>query len=153
MFDNLEEIKENKVHKSMLKVLDGKRVLFLENDYGLFDTAGNFEKWLRENKVQYNALFNLSELDNLKYIKDMINYFDVIAFETTWTYEISQQIKAHVAQMKTKKIIVECYTSKPTWSFQPKGVIHDVYVLDSFSSDMDDWKFKKLRLTKGIWEK
>ena len=147
----LKEIKNNSIHKSMLKAFSGKDILFLENDNGLFDSAGSFEIWLIENKIKYNVLYNVSELP-LEYIKGQIECADVIAFETTWTYKISKDIKEFLISYKRKKLVVECYIDKPTWCRKPVGVIHDMYVLGSYGDDMDEWYFKKLRINKGTWE-
>jgi hypothetical protein len=147
----LKEIKNNVVNKSMLKVLRNKNILFLENDNSLHDAVGNFETWLVENKVRNNVLYDVQHL-SLDYIKGQIDYADVIAFQTTWTYEVSQTLREYLTKLKNKKIIIECYISEPTWWRKPKGVIHDIYVLHSAMEDMDDWDFKKLRLNKAIWE-
>ena len=58
----LEEIKNNNIHKSMLKVFEGKRVLFLENSNTLHDDIGNLEIWLREKKIEFNALYDVGKL-------------------------------------------------------------------------------------------
>jgi len=148
----LQEIKNNKVHKDMLKLFAGKRILFLENSNSLHVGVGNFEIWLRENKMEFNALFDVGSL-SMDYIKGQIEYFDVIAFQTTWTYEVSRNISEFLKKSKDKKIIVEsCIGKDPTWFYKPKGVVHDMYMLQPFSEDMDDWEFKKLRLNKATWE-
>ena len=69
----LEEIKHNNIHNEILKVFSGKRVLFLENDFGLYHADGNLEIWLIENKIQYNVLFNVREL-NIEYIKKQLGH-------------------------------------------------------------------------------
>jgi hypothetical protein len=147
----VKDIKNNDVHKAMLKLFEGRNVLFLENDNGLHNAVGNLEIWLMENKIKYNALYSVGDL-SLEYIKGQIDYADIIAFETTWTYEISRKIEEYLTKSKDKKIIVECYISEPSWWRKPKGVVHDMYALASNEEDMDDWEFKKLRLNKALWE-
>jgi hypothetical protein len=147
----LQEIKDNAVHKSLLKVFKGQRILFLENGDYMDDCVGNFHIWVRENKIEHNTLFDIRKLD-MEYIKNQINNFDVIAFQTTWTYEVSHKLSEYIQKLKDKKIVVECYIKEPTWFYKPKGVVHDVYVLHS-DEDMDTWEFNKLRINKPIWEK
>ena len=147
----LQDIKQNEVHKSLIKTFNGRRILFLENDNTLSNAVGNFEIWLRENKMEFNSLFDIRALP-LEYIKEQISWFDVIAFETTWTYEISGTIREFLTKSKDKKTILECYICDPTWWRKPKGVIHDMYVLKSSDEDMDMWNFDKLRINKATWE-
>lgn len=147
----LKEIKNNDIHKSMLKVFEGKRVLFLENSCTLHDDIGNLEIWLREQKMEFNALYDVGKLP-LDYIAKQISYYDIIAFQTTWTYEVSRNIEEFLTKYKTKKTIVECYISEPSYFKKPKGVVHDMYVLSPGDDDMDEWEFKKLRINKATWE-
>lgn len=147
----LTEIKNNKVHKSLLKLFDGQRILFLENDNGLYNSVGNFETWLVENKIRYNALFDVSNL-SMDYIKGQIEWANIIVFETTWTYEVARNIENFLTAYKDKKIIMECYIHEPSWWRKPKGVIHDMYVLQSSGNDMDDWNLDKLRVNKATWD-
>lgn len=148
----LKEIKDNAVNKKLKKLLVGKRVLFLENDFGHYHADGNFEIWLMENKIQYNSIFGISSV-NMEYIIEVINHFDVIAFETTWTYEISQKIKEYLMKSRSKKIIIECFIgSEPSWYYKPKGIVHDLYTIGSGDEDMDNWDFYKLRVNKPYWE-
>lgn len=149
--ERVKEIKNNVVHKSMLKLFSGKDILFLENDNRLHGPVGNLEIWLIENKIKYNSLFNVSDL-SMEYIKGQIAYADIIAFETTWTYEVSKNIEKFLTLSKDKKIIVECYICDPSWYYKPKGVVHDMYVLDSYGDEMDNWELKKLRINKATWE-
>ena len=147
----LEEIKNNNIHKSMLKVFEGKRVLFLENSNTLHDDIGNLEIWLREQKIEFNALYDVGKL-SLDYIANQISYYDIIAFQTTWTYEVSKKLEEFLIKYKTKKTIVECYICDPSYYKKPKNVIHDIYVLKPGDDDMDEWKFQKLRINKATWE-
>jgi hypothetical protein len=147
---DLEEIKDNEVHKNLLKTFKNKRILFLENDYTMNHSVGYFWRWCKENKVEYNCLFNVSKLP-ADYIMEQVEWFDVIAFETQWVYEVSETLHKLISAMKDKKIVLECHTGDPTWFRKPK-VVHDVYILKSWTGDMDDWKFHKLRLNKAYWE-
>lgn len=150
MYDTVEEFKDNEINKQLLKTFKGKRVLFIENDFTMHNSVGNFWRWCIENKIEYNCLFNVSKLP-LEYTTEQLKWFDVIAFQTQWVYEVSHKLHEIVSNMKDKKIVVECYIGDPTWYVKPK-VVHDVYILKSHGDDMDDWKFRKLRLKKAIWE-
>lgn len=146
----VKEFKLNDTHKKMLKVFSGRRVLFLENDYTMHDSVGNFWLWCRENKIEHNCLYNVGKLP-VDYILEQLDWFDVIAFQTQWVSEKSHLLKEAISKLKDKKIVVECYISQPTWFYKPK-VVHDVYVLDSHDEDMNEWGLKKLRINKPIWE-
>lgn len=146
----VEEFKNNNVNKQMLKTFANKRVLFLENDFTMHNSIGNFWLWCREHKIEHNCLYNIAKLP-LEYTLEQIEWFDVIAFQTQWVYEISKQLETALTKSKDKKIIVECYISEPSWYRKP-NVVHDVFVLDSHYYDMDTWKFNKLRLKKAYWE-
>jgi hypothetical protein len=145
--DSKREMEETPIYKAavkMLKLLSGKRILFLESDFTLNHSVGNFHKWCIENKMDHNSLYNISGLP-IEYIMEQIDWFDVIAFETTWTYNISHLLKERVSNLRTKKIIIECYIYEPTWIRKPK-VIHDVYILKASDDDLAEWEFDKLKI-------
>ncbi len=62
-----------------------------------------------------------------EYIIKQIDWFDVIVYQTTWTYEISHAIAEYLRNSNEKKIIVECYMSEPSFYRKPKGIVHDMY--------------------------
>ena len=139
------EIINNKVNKNMLKLFKGKRILFLENDYSLPEDSGeNLARWLIEQKIEHNALYNLEALP-FDYIMDQIQWFDVIVFETTWTYDIAKKLFDAITKMSRKKIFVEVYIDKPSWYRKPKGIVHDLYIIQTYGISMNDWKFEKLK--------
>lgn len=149
----VKEIKDNDVNKKLLKLLKGRRVLFLENDFGHYHADGNFEIWLMENKIQYNSLLNIENLP-MEYIIEVVKHFDTIAFQTTWTYDVTRTLKEYLMKLKDKKTIIECFIGNdPSWDYKPKGIVHDLYCLGSGDEDMDEWDFYKLRINKPYWEK
>lgn len=139
------------INKQLLDLCKDNQILFLENDYGLHNSVGEFYKWTVENKIRTHALFNISALP-FEYIEGMIDWYDLIVFETQWVYEISERLKKHISELKSKKTILECYTGQPTWSQKP-DVIHDVYILNSGNDDMKYWKLHQLKKDKHYWKK
>jgi hypothetical protein len=135
------------VKQNLLQLLIGKKVLFLENDDGLYHGLDKLEKFLIKNKIEYSCLFDLSTFE-FDYIVKKIFEHDVIVFQTQWVYKISHQLKEFAYGMQVKKIFIECYLGDPTWYHKP-NVIHDVYILRSYEST--DWKFYKLS-AKPYWE-
>ena len=112
-----------KIQEDLLNVFDGKTTLFLENDKGLYNCDGHLESWLIENKQKYNVLYCIDQLP-MEYIIEQIEWYDVIAFQTTWTYEVADNIKKLLFKHKFRqqKIIVECVSGEPTWYYLPKGM-------------------------------
>lgn len=52
----------NQIHENLLSVIKGKKVLFLENDGGLYQDLDVFEKWLINHKIKYKCLFNVVDV-------------------------------------------------------------------------------------------
>jgi len=48
------------------------------------------EDFLIDNKRKYNVLYNLQDL-SINYILDQVEYYDIIAFQSTWTYKKSRR--------------------------------------------------------------
>ncbi len=131
-------------HEKLIKRFKGKRILFLENDYNLHNSVGNFYNWCIENKIKTNALFRIKELP-MDYILDQVLWFDVIAFETQWVGEKSYEIKEAISKLTDPKIILECYCYKPTWYRKPKGIKHTLFTLECHNEDINEWQFDKLK--------
>jgi len=143
MYEDLEKIIDNELHRKLLKITKGKRVLFLENDFTMHNAVGNFYDWCKLTNTEHNCLFNIGKLP-LQYILEQIDWFDIISFQTTWTYKISHVLEEEIKKLKSKKIVIECYTNEPSYYRKPKGIKHDLYTLNSYGDDMDNWELKKL---------
>lgn len=123
----------------------------MENDHTLSSAVENFENWLIQNKYRYNCLFNVSELSD-SYIKEALNYADVIVFQTTGLTETANRVYELVVAMPYKEVIIECYINEPNFIIKPKETKHDVYVLNSFDENSDEWELYKLRKNKTIYQ-
>ena len=164
MYEVIEKIdKKAPIYKDILKMLKGTRtpghvryhdeILFLENSSSLDSCAENLRRILIDLKIPHNCLYNISDLP-WEYIKEQIYTHNVLAFQTTGTYEITRTITKHLFEVKEKKKIIECYISEPKFIFKPEGIPHDVWILNSACDTMTDWKYcKQLREDKGYWEK
>lgn len=134
------------INDKLLKEFGDKKLLFLENDYRLYHSVGNFYKWVIENKIKHNALFCVEKLP-LDYVMDQIDWWDVIVFETQWVGETAYILKEKIALLKEPKIILECYCYEPSWYSKPKGVVHTVFTLECSedNNSMEDWELTKLK--------
>jgi len=131
--------------------------LFLENDNGLYNGLDAVEELLQQNSIEYSCLFDLKEVP-FETIIDQIGKHDAIVFQTQWVYEISHKLKEFMFASKDKKIVIECCICDPSWYYQPKAVVHDVYFVKaphySFEKGEDQdlfWQFKKLS-NKPYWD-
>jgi len=141
--------------QNLIKTLKGKKVLFLENDNGLYHGLDQIEEKFIENNISYKCLFDVSN-KQFDEILEAIKQSDAIVFQTQWVYEISGKIKEYMFASTDKKIVIECYISDPTWYYKP-NVVHDVYVckppLRAWKDDKvddKDWSFFKLS-DKPYW--
>lgn len=132
------------VESRLLSLCQNKKILFLEGDCSLNNSIGNFENWCIDNKIKYNVLYNIRQLP-LSYIMDQIAGYDIIAFETTWTYKIAHDIQDALIKSPYNLKIIECFIGKPSWYRKPKKVKHDLYTLFSFEENVSDWKLNKLK--------
>lgn len=127
--------------ENLLDTLKDKRILFLENDTALYDELENIELFLKEHKLKYKCLFDLTS-KRWSTIKKAIDAADVIIFQTQWVYPISKAVHTYIAkELLTKKAIIECYLTNPTWYYIPLSLAgHDVYIIRPF----EEWRFYKL---------
>mgnify|MGYP000309568923 CR=1 FL=1 len=154
----LNKADEQNLLKFFNELPEYSRVLFLENGDELDYSAEFFENWLIENKIQYNCLFDIKSLP-MAYIINQINEFDVIIFQTTWTYERSFEIKQLLTEdslITRKKIVIESMMSfDPSWYEIPHGVKHDMYFLRPQKSRKlkDNMQFVKLAQDVRYWDR
>lgn len=150
--------KEN-VTKGILDLCKGKEILFIENDFGLYNSVGNFELFCIENKLQYHTILDLERIP-LESIMEQIKMHDIIVWESTYGSDISSKLQdlMHSKAIHSKKLI-ECYISDPHWYYLPEGINHDLHILSSYGGEdglggMDEWEFYQLKEDrKPIWEK
>ena len=142
--------------ENLADLLKGKKVLFLENDNGLYHGLDQLEEFIIANKIKYKVLFEVDEIPMENIIKE-IKKCDVLIFQTQWVYKVSQEISKYMFASKDKKIVIECYLSDPTWYYKPKAV-HDVYICrppirySKTDPVMEgEWKFYKLS-QKPYWD-
>lgn len=131
--------------EKLVKLLKGD-ILFIEGDMSLSYSAEEFEKWLIENKIKYNCLFNIEDL-SLDYIEQMIYWYDVIVYQTQWATDRSHEIRNLIAKCTRKKLIIECIIgSEASYYVRPKGVIHTMYSLYSWENQPpDEWELHKVK--------
>lgn len=131
-----------KPHENVIDTLNGKRVLFLENDSVLQNGLDRFEDILKSANIDYTVLFELSEM-NVDSIIEAINSHDAIVFQTQWVYDISKTLFKYIKGLEEKKIVVEVYIHNPTWYYQHNhGSIHDVYIFKHDAIFSEDFFYK-----------
>ncbi len=148
-------MKTDKIHTQLFKVIGEQgrfdEIIIIENSNGLEGAIGNFRNWCVENKIKHNVLYSASDLP-LDYVKEIIRNADTIAFETTNTYQITQDLKDYIVSLKGYRMkIIECYTFEPVFWVLPKGISKemDMWILDSYHEDMSYWKIEKLKKSKS----
>lgn len=141
----MELLYDNDHMTTLLKgIIGDRRLLILENDSTLSDSIEHFYLWCVENKIQVNILYRVSELP-IEYIKEEINWADMIAYMSTYTYEIVDNLIALVKSFKDPKRIIECYIDKPGFRCLPKDAKqHQMWALHSFHPVLSEWKLDKL---------
>jgi len=139
------------VTQEILSAINGKKVLLIENDNGFDYSVGKFYNWMLENNVDSYALFDAKELPK-EYVISKILEYDVIAFQSTFTYEESRELAEYVIGLKEPKTIFQIVINEPKFYYKPKDIVHDIYMLDSHNEDVKEWSCKQLREDKAIWE-
>lgn len=129
--------------ENIVTTLTGKKVLFLENDNGLYNGLDQFEQILIDNNIEYKCLFDVQGQELSSIIK-AIKECDAIVFQTSWIYEKSRMLRDYLFESVDKKIIIECFRGvDPTWFYKP-DVVHDVYIAQHPIFKDSEWKFCKL---------
>lgn len=136
--------------ENIVTTLTGKKVLFLENDNGLYNGLDQFEQILIDNNIEYKCLFDVQGQELSSIIK-AIKECDAIVFQTTWVYEKSRMLRDYLFESVDKKIIIECFSRvDPTWFYKP-DVVHDVYIAQHMFFRDPEWTFCKLT-KKPYWD-
>lgn len=128
---------------NIISTLKNKKILFLENDLGLYNGLEKIENILIENNIEYTCIFDVESID-MKDILNKIKECDAIIFQTSWVYEKSKLLREYLFNSKDKKIIIECFRGvDPTWYYKP-DVVHDVYITQPPIFSDSKWIFYKL---------
>lgn len=137
--------------EKLLGVINGKFILFLENDTDLTIDLKHIQTFIKENKLDYKALNDLPNLD-FEVIAEAIRAADVIIFQPTWVPVIIGKLYQCLYSLKESKHIIEVYTNKPLWNTKPDAD-HEVYIMRTNSYLFDPmfeddplpyWTFHKL---------
>jgi hypothetical protein len=131
-----------------------KRVAFLENGHFLFDECETVGEYLSENKIDFTAICDVQK-QGMEAVLRQCRDKDVIIYQTTWTYEVSNQLKKAFMSIQNpefKKSFVEISAGEPTFTKVPKGVIHELYALDIYERDEPEWVFIKLNKVTPYWK-
>lgn len=140
--------------EQVVNVCKNKRVAFLENGHFLDDLCEIVGLYLSTNGINFTSICDV-EKQGLEAVLRQCGDKDVIFFQTTWTYPVSTKLKEAFMSIRNpefKKTFIEIYVSEPTFSKVPKGVIHDIYVLDVYEKDIPDWVFLKLDKVVPFWQ-
>lgn len=136
--------------ENVIDTLKGKKVLFIENDNGLYDGVDDFENILKEANIEYKCIFEACEKPIDDIIADILAY-DCIVFMTQWRTEVSFELKKFLFSLKESKIIVQVYIHEPTWFYKP-DTAHEVYIYTGPDDIFDDSEsFYKLS-DKAYWD-
>ena len=155
MYNVLEKIDiKSKIHSQLLKIIGEQgrydEILILENSSVLEDSVANFRRWLIENKIKHNNIYNVRQLP-LEYIKNVVRENRFIVFQTTGTYEIVNILRDYLVFLSTQghsKKIIEVYTYEPNFGRVPEKANSknlQAWTLDAFSEDMNELDIEKLK--------
>jgi hypothetical protein len=143
---------------SELKEIFGKqnRVLFLENDNILDHFGEKFEKFLIEEKQQYNVLFDIRDL-SLEYIINQIENFDIIVFQSTFTTKETDDLYNKLRTSKfimPKTVIQLCYGKEINIEYEEnssnkKLKSYAMWDKTSFEKEIDIREWRLFRLTRS----
>ena len=122
--------------QNIIDTLKGKKVLFIENDNGLYNGLDAFEIILKNSKIKYKCLFEADQIPIEKIIKNILTH-DAIVFQTRWVYPVSHKLRDYMFGLQEKKIVIECFIHEPSWYYKP-DVVHDVYIYSYDKLDNDD---------------
>lgn len=137
--------------ENLFDVLVGRKILFLENDNGLYYGLNKLEDFLKEKNLKYKCIFEVGEQPWAK-VKKAIDTSNVIIFQTQWVFPISKKISEYCFSLRQPKIFIEVPVgSDPTWYYKPDGIPHDVYFLRIGVFKDDPWQFYKLS-SKPYWD-
>ncbi len=147
--------KEN-ITQALIGLCKDKDILFIENDYGLYNSVGNFEDFCIEHKIKYHTVLDVGKV-NFESLVEQIRMHDIIVWESQYISEVSDKLKELIYTDKiNSKILIECYIREPFLYYLPEKTIHKIFVLNSFGLDagMEDWGFYQLKEDKkAIWDK
>lgn len=134
----------DEINKQIKSAVGNKKILFIENDNNFSYGIGDFYQWTLKNNVDSFSLFSSRTLPKEYVISKIIEY-EVIAFQSTFTYEESRDLVNFVLSLKDKKTIIQIpIGNEQFFYYKPKDVVHDIYVLHTFSFDhkVNEWDLK-----------
>jgi hypothetical protein len=150
--------KEN-ITKSLIELCKGKDVLFIENDFGLYNSVGNFEEFCIEHKIKYHTVLDAERI-NIESLIEQIQMHDIIVWESQYVSDVSHNLKSLIYTDKIHpKKLIECYINEPFLYYLPEETKHSIFLLNSFGWEkglegVDDWAFYQLKEDrKAIWDK
>lgn len=133
------------------KNFKNKKFLFLENDYDLYRELAVIENFLIDKKIKYHTICNFAEMST-KGILEMIDFSDVIIWQSTYVDERTQQLLGLINNYPDK-IFIEVSMNEP-FRYYKGDLIPDVYILNGMEDEFydDSWTFHKLS-DKPLWNK
>lgn len=137
----------------LLNLFKDKQIAFLENAPCLDDVGDNLAMFLEQNNIPFQVIANVEEQGLESVLRQCLGV-EVIIFHTTWTYPVSKELKKAFMSIQNpehKKAFVEMYVNEPTFDEKP-DTIHDMYILNCYSSAFEEWEFYKLEADKSYWE-
>lgn len=139
--------------EKLLELFKYKSIAFLENGTSLDDVGFNLSCFFKDNNIKFDCIFEVEKLGLQEVLKKCRNV-EVIIFHTTWLYPVSNQLKEAFMSIKNeefKKSFVELYVHEPTFDSKPE-TIHDMYILNSYDTDINGWEFYKLQEDVSYWD-
>ena len=148
------------VKNKLIELLKNRKILFIEGDNDLYNTVGGLADFLVENKIKYNTILNAGQV-NLKGIQELVNFHNVIIWESQYCSETSDNImkllfndKYTKAEGVHTKILLECYIKDPICWYKPKGLNKRLMGLSGPHDEGSNWELYEFKGDrKPIWDK
>lgn len=132
------------LENELVKLLENKEILFIENDLGLYDNVEILENFLIENKLKYRTILNASK-QSFECLSEIINMHDVIIWQSTYLSETSIELVGCInSDLFTSKTLIELPLHKRSiFGKRTNKTKHKVYTLD-VSEYIEDWELRNL---------
>jgi hypothetical protein len=129
-----------------LNIVNNKKVAFLENGDCLDENAQKLSEYMSINNVPFSCIFDV-ESRGLRSVLSECRDKEVLIYETTWVYPVSRELRdafMSIQNKEFKKVFIELYNFKPSFSRKPEKIIHDLYIIDVFEREPGDFELIKL---------
>lgn len=141
----------SKILEPIKQIVSNKDVLFIENDFDLYDAVSEFRDILTDLKIKYNTVLRVDKYDR-ETILELLRRHDVIVWESQYVTENEKFLFSLIKSDEFRpKTLIECVGYEPRINFNDSK--HDFYFFRPMVSDPEEAIFVKLEKESGWWDK